>query len=100
MSEQTKIEENEESTELEFADFLETTPPNQTKRIKNISKWATGTYGIGNYIQLPEIQLHCEDDICNGLRIFRVVPEIKLDLEREFYKYFYLIYKCSNCQNY
>lgn len=81
-----------------FAEFLESTPPNQ---IKFISDLASSNYGIGGYrLNTPELQLHCTDDSCEGVRIYRctdISSEGHRLMERQFGD-FYVTYRCSNCQ--
>jgi hypothetical protein len=82
-----------------FADFLESTPPNQLIHICNLSK-PIRNQGIStaNRMQTPEIQLHCDDDNCNGYRFFRCVSDDKVMLKSKNYEFVYVTYRCSNCQ--
>jgi hypothetical protein len=81
-----------------IAEFLESTPPNQLIHISDISTKVTTNYGIHNRFCAPEIQLHCDDDQCNGTRFFRCVSGDHQRLNSTDYEFFYVKYLCSNCQ--
>lgn len=49
-------------------------------------------------MRTPEIQLHCDHENCNGIRFFRCVSGKEKILESKNYEYFYVTYRCSNCQ--
>ena len=91
-------EPTQEITFQSFAEFLESSPPNQTGNISDLMlhKWA----GPRNILCLktPEIQLHCTDEACNGVRFYRctVGNDIHLDVNRV--QRVFLTYTCSNCQ--
>jgi hypothetical protein len=85
---------------MTFAEFLETMPPTQeilvTDAINNRAKvWNINVF---EYPQItPEIQLHCPDERCNGIRFFRCISP-SMHLTRHAPTLQYLRYKCSNCQ--
>ena len=87
------------SREITFAEFLETTPPSQMMKVSDLfAVKRTTTRAIWYEIASPELKLHCESDICNGLRVFRFhggdsrLPIGMLE------KQTYLIFVCSNCR--
>ena len=45
----------------------------------------------------PEIQLHCPNENCNGVRFFRCVSGQKRKLTDDF-TFIYVTYRCWNCQ--
>ncbi len=98
MSDEKKDQEVAESEGpvLSLAEFLETIPPNQQVAIKELT-----TQGYPNrtvdVIRTPEIQLHCPDDACNGTRFFRCTTQGPSLGDGEW-RFFYLTYRCSNCQ--
>ena len=47
----------------------------------------------------PEIHLHCGHEKCNGVRFFRCISDENEVLESRDYKFFYVTYRCSNCQH-
>ena len=49
-------------------------------------------------MRTPEIQLHCDHENCNGIRFFRCVSGKDKYLESKDYEFFYVTYRCSNCQ--
>ena len=86
------------SREITFAEFLETTPPSQMMKVSDLfAVKRTTTRAVWYEIASPELKLHCESNICNGLRVFRFhggdsrLPVGMLE------KQTYLIFVCSNC---
>jgi len=73
-----------------FAEFLESSPPDNAEVVTELVKYA------GPYCSLctPEIRLHCNNELCNGVRVFSCsqVPYLSTDFEYEF-----LTYTCRNC---
>lgn len=78
-------------------EFLESTPPNQITYITDLGARAY----VGRYpMNTPELQLHCTDDSCNGVRFFRCT-DISSEgnrLTENQLSHFYITYRCSNCQ--
>lgn len=99
MSSQSEDEIKKEIEYQTISNFLESTPPNQLIHISNLAIVKRYQHG-GTYqnIRTPEIQLHCEHENCNGTRFFRCVSDDSDNLNSDGYKYFYLTYQCSNCQ--
>lgn len=82
-----------------FTDFLESTPPNQTIQISDLSKFQRRQYGGGdNVMRTPEIQIHCNHESCNGVRFFRCIEGKGTCLKADGHRFFYVTYVCSNCQ--
>lgn len=98
MSDQSKNEAEEEIKYKTIAKFLESTPPNKSVHISDLSIWKHDKHGDRNEMNVPEIQLHCDDEQCNGKRFFRCISDKKENLENEYAIYFYVTYRCSNCQ--
>ena len=80
-----------------FAEFLESSPPNQSVDISDliIEKWV-GARQV-DCLKTPEIQLHCTEDSCNGIRFYRCSQNTIAFNEGKREK-LYLSYVCSNCQ--
>jgi hypothetical protein len=113
----TDVSENVEGKlpPISFAEFLESIPPNQ---VRDISKIATNAIPGSRYrysLSRPEIQMHCTDVACNGVRFFHfadggppVIEDIDADLIETlhvgvvskdlFENLHYLRYTCSNCR--
>lgn len=92
-------EEVKEKIEYQtIAEFLESTPPNQLIHISDLSAWKRTQYVQFNAMRTSEIQLHCNDDKCNGVRFFRCTSGKDRTLKSEDYEFFYVTYLCSNCQ--
>jgi hypothetical protein len=91
----------EEEAPITFAEFLESVPPGSLVAIGDLTKkrFYAGGGGIAGYqISAPEIQLHCSNDACNGMRFFRRTTKELPDLPHDSYHFFYLSYVCSNCR--
>ena len=106
MSAKTTDEVKEEIKYQTIAEFLEGTPPNQVIRISDLSIWKENSHGRYSYaMHTPEIQLHCGDEKCNGVRFFRCISEDEgiseeeVIAERGVYRFLYVTYRCSNCQD-
>lgn len=90
--------EGEENIHLQtFAEFLESSPPNQSIDVSDLTveKW-NGARFI-DCLKTPEIQLHCSEDSCNGIRFHRCSTNLIAFGERKK-ENLYLSYVCSNCQ--
>src|SRR5262249_49858527 len=85
------------SREITFAEFLETTPPSQMMKVSDLfAVKRTTTRAVWYEIASPELKLHCESDICNGLRGFRFhggASRLPVSLPG---KQTYLHFVCSN----
>lgn len=79
---------------LSMAEFLESCPPNQDTEVSDIAPLASD--GLSRFAT-PEIQLHCTDDACNGLRFFRCT-EGDGEWATTAVSYLFLTYTCANCQ--
>jgi hypothetical protein len=82
-----------------FAEFLESSPPNQTILITDLMSRKSFGRGTDDYLRTPEIQLHCSNETCNGIRFFRCIKGSDTQLGYNDSKNIFLTYKCSNCQN-
>lgn len=82
-----------------IVDFLESTPPNRVSHISDLSEYKSVrlTNGYHDIMRTPEIQLHCPNDSCNGIRFFRCVSGAG-QLLKTSYGHMYVTYRCSNCQ--
>ena len=92
-----------EDTYQTLSEFLENTPPNQSRHISNLSvSQHVGAYAdISQEINTPELELHCPHDLCNGVRFFRctkVFSSAGTYLEENNLNYLYVTYQCANCQ--
>src|ERR1700719_3376814 len=83
-----------ESTSL--AQFLEGVSPGQvrktTTRIDILNTSQSG-YPTRFRFHLPEIQLHCSSDPCNGERFFRTEDD-SINIQGSDWKFEYVTYKC------
>ena len=105
MTDHKKKEQIEtEVTYQTLSEFLQNTPPNKLGHISNLVvqrdmfKPASTAYWV---INAPMLELHCSDDLCNGVRSFRcpVLPSERKPVEQDIVNYLYVKYQCSNCHN-
>ncbi|MBG0844300.1 hypothetical protein H3222_03665 [Pseudomonas chengduensis] len=97
-SEQESI--HEEIERIAISEFLETCSPNRVAHISDLGyrmRYSNGGYR-DDMLSTPEIQLHCPNDSCNGVRFFRCVSGRETHLTTEF-EFIYVTYRCSNCQD-
>ena len=88
-----------EPEKMAFSEFLESHPPNQVAEIASVvSHYQRGTNRFRGF-PVPEIQLHCPEDACNGTRFFRCITQPPEPTSSKFTN-FYLTYRCWNCQKY
>ena len=85
---------------MSFAEFLETIPPSQPKRIKDLCAFqfqqGTGMV-LGMSLSTPEVQLHCPT--CSGTRFFRSSARSPCSFTlQNFGSELFLQYACSNCR--
>lgn len=97
----TKPAEDKVQEEIQYttlAEFLESTPPNQIIHISDLAHRISMQYSSYDGFKAPEIQLHCDDESCNGVRFFRCTSGKDQKLKSNEYEFFYVNYVCSNCQ--
>ncbi|RKU29756.1 hypothetical protein C6499_08195 [Candidatus Poribacteria bacterium] len=96
-----QTEEQTEVSYLTLSEFLQSTPPNQERYILNLFMQHTGPFGnVIKEINKPELELHCSDDSCNGIRFFRCTEVFSSPgphLKENISNYLYVTYRCSNC---
>lgn len=92
----TKEESKESSTNTEInanrlslKTFLEETPPDNIVSISDFTP-----LGDGQFIQTPELLLHCGNDACQGPRIFNCKDSLYLSKN---WSTKFLTYSCRNC---
>lgn len=82
--------------EIAFSEFLESVAPSTLRRIADLAFLDTNSNGIR--ISTPEIQLHCSDDACNGIRFFRFIDRYRPSTSDDTFNHFFMTYRCSNCR--
>jgi hypothetical protein len=89
----------EKTIEMQLTEFLESSPPSQIVMVHDLAEFvAKSSSSRSDHIRTPELQLHCTHAMCNGLRFFRVIETYTPDLHTMKWEYFYITYRCSNCQ--
>lgn len=91
---------------MNFADFLESVPPNQDRNVTDFYRAQTAPPPqiFRLYLKYPELRLHCDDTACGGPRAFRYIPNIVAGVTSEIHltagqsKSIFLRYRCVNCQ--
>lgn len=98
MTSETEIDQPDIATQT-FAEFLESSPPNQVANISDLmaEKWRGPN--LDTYLKTPEIQLHCPEESCNGVRFHRCKEGEYIELEPNDVTDIFISYLCSNCQN-
>lgn len=81
---------------IELVDFLESIPPGKLVCVNNLVNFPPPHHSAR--LSTPDIQLHCTNDVCNGLRFFKCVSEGQFFSENQIH-YQFLRYVCRNCQN-
>jgi hypothetical protein len=80
-------------TSRKFAEFLESTPPDSPEVIEDLVEISPSG---PDWLRQPEIRLHCDGELCNGIRTF-FCRESRQNIDVENPKYHFLIYRCRNC---
>jgi len=100
LTDQSTEEVKEEIEYQTIAEFLESTPPNQLINISDLCTVKRTQHSSYYYeMRTPEIQLHCNHDQCSGTRFFRCVSGSGKIVKIADYEFFYVTYRCSNCQH-
>ena len=80
---------------MSMAEFLEAVPPSRITRVSDVRRYESRT--SGHYLDTPDIQLHCDNDACNGLRFFGSIDRpFSLGVKQKYYYFF--TYRCRNCR--
>jgi hypothetical protein len=85
---------------IAFAEFLENVSPSQMIEVKDVyvKKRSIGT-SIDYYeLNVPQLQLHCSSETCNGLRFFRYLDGNRVLRDANDGVSTYLTYLCANCR--
>ncbi len=88
----------EKPASMSLADFLESIPPGPFVSISDLAIAEQSRGFWMDQLRTPDLQLHCPSDACNGTRFFRIVGEREFPLDAKYCQYFYVTYRCSNCQ--
>lgn len=100
MSQQDEKEVRENVERKSLVEFLESNPPNQVTLISDLGREHRRVYDTITVMKTPEIQLHCSDEQCNGIRFFRCIKGENQPVKDSGYSFFFLTYQCSNCQKF
>lgn len=83
-----------------FAEFLQSIPPGKYRNISDLQishNYSNGGHA-GFKIATPQLNLHCENQACGGMRFFRCVEGHSLEISPNASYQHYLTYICSNCR--
>jgi hypothetical protein len=78
--------------DMRFKDFLENVPPGKEVLVSDFGVQKGG--GIRTYI--PQLQLHCTSEECQGIRFFSATGDAWLNVDK--YNDDFLTYVCRNCR--
>src|SRR4051794_37856038 len=83
---------------LRLSAFLEEIPPGQVKEIEKFAEKLFSPATGSHYYRIiaPDLQLHCAESACGGLRFFRC-DDKRIIHDVEKWDFLYLSYRCSNC---
>jgi len=96
MDEEQKGEETkEECPTLTFKDFLENSPPYHIVTISDL--WYESSRSRRE-LRTPELLLLCEDDICQGMRVFEYKDSTGGIWKTDVANVLFLHYRCKNCE--
>ncbi|WP_447594730.1 hypothetical protein [Stenotrophomonas rhizophila] len=100
MIDQVTAEVRESTASTPLSEFLESIPPGSATSVSALTKpYRYSNGNIGGYtFCVPDIQLHCSHDSCNGMRFFRFSGRSSGEIPEDTWHFFYATYKCSNCQ--
>lgn len=100
MSTQETEEIKEVSIPIPLAEFLESVSPGSTTEVSGLAtEWKQYPGHSPEYhFAAPDVQLHCPNEACNGIRFFRYIDN-RASLSSEEWKFLYATYRCSNCQD-
>ena len=99
-----------EETYQTLSEFLQSTPPNQSRHISDLSVGEVRRMGlyseVSRALNTPDLELHCSDDSCKGVRFFRCTNVFSSTgtylnentLKENSVNYLHVTYQCSNCQ--
>jgi hypothetical protein len=78
---------------MPFAEFLGSCGPDSTHHVAGLVRTAGGS-GSSVLLQSPEIELHCDSEICNGVRRFHNDENLGIYGSLDFK---FVTYVCKNC---
>ena len=93
MEEKTQSENRPEL--IKWRDFLESTPPNRELTFTNVFEYSN--YNVSYSLQMPQLNLFCDSDQCDGLRWFTSGNTFETGSTTQHQELF-LIYLCNNCK--
>ncbi len=81
--------------EIKFKDFLEKVPPGKEMKVSDFGISIHKYNASHIYIKAIELQLHCTNEKCQGIRVFDAYNEVMLNPEK--CNDDYVTYICRNC---
>jgi hypothetical protein len=83
------------SQKLTVKTFFEDVPPGKYERVKDLCIEGGGRYDWE--MQVPAIQLHCDDEACQGIRFFE--PNLRIGLRPGKLSEHFITFICRNCKH-
>lgn len=96
MAEVKLAEQPPEPEAVDYAAFLEASPPGAVVPVRKIRTFQPGLHCY--YLSSPDIQLHCDADDCSGTRFFRCTAGTTAQIGNDWSMAFQT-YTCRNCQS-
>jgi hypothetical protein len=92
--------------EITLKDILQDLPPGHYTDVKNVLRWTHKGWSDDKIITLqsPELQLHCDNEKCNGIRLFEFGTNplayniVEIGDNESFHAHCYIEYQCQNCK--
>jgi hypothetical protein len=98
MATPTKISSETPETNVlkSFAEFLQFSPPAVAEELADVCETEDVSTYKHRVFAKPDIQLHCPDEHCQGIRFFRCTSS-RIHLNDKGWKFDYLTFNCRNC---
>lgn len=95
MPEQEKTNENKKQTKIiTWKEFLESHPPGSSIAI---SEYRLAKYTDKIKLRMPDVELYCDNQVCNGIRFFEL-KEGNEYLYWDTWNERFFTYQCKNCE--
>lgn len=88
----------EQAAPVTLAEFLESSPPGAQAQVSDLIIKVAFNNANWYVLSYPELHLHCGNERCNGVRVFRAPkPTHPYDVPTDRLLHLYANYCCSNC---
>lgn len=92
--------------EMTFTDILQDLPPGHYENVTKVLCWKTKGWSDDKILSLqsPDLQLHCDNEKCNGIRLFECGTNplsdniFEIGDNDSYFDHCYIEYLCQNCK--